>query len=414
MEMPDTESGDFEEFRELVRSADVTELDFITGRRDRPDFRYFLGSGKAEEVRDAVTLHDANVIIINHDLTPSQSRNLENLCHCRVVDRTGLILDIFAQRAQSFEGKLQVELAQLTRLSTRLVRMHSNLEQQRGGAVGLRGPGETQLEMDRRLIGSRIKQLEKRLESVEKMRHQGRVARQRNDVSTIALVGYTNAGKSTLFNALTDADVYAQDKLFATLDPTHRALEVEHVGRSILVDTVGFISKLPHDLVKAFHSTLQIATEADLLLEVIDVVDPERELKMREVERVLESIGAEKVPRIKVFNKIDLDEALRPDIIYNDEGVAESVWLSVEKGLGIDLLHQAIGSFFQRNHLEIELLLPPKEGRLRGELFNLDAVTAEEYTDDGAFKLSLYIDKHKLMRLIKDLPEAEFYFKSYI
>lgn len=412
--MPESEAGEFEEFRELVRSADVAELDFITGRRDRPDFRYFMGSGKAEEVRESVALHDANVVIVNHDLTPSQSRNLEQLTHCRVVDRTGLILDIFAQRAQSFEGKLQVELAQLTRLSSRLVRLHSNLEQQRGGAVGLRGPGETQLEQDRRLIGHRIRQLEKRLEGVEKMRNQGRISRERNEVPTVALVGYTNAGKSSLFNRLTDANVYAEDKLFATLDPTHRAFELNNIGRAVLVDTVGFISKLPHDLVKAFRSTLQTAADADLLLEVIDVVDPEREMKMQEVDEVLASIDADRVPRLKVFNKIDLDEALTPDCLMGESGVAESVWISAEKNLGIDLLLEAIAGHFQQNHLKISLTLPPHEGRLRGELFNLNAVEEEHFLENGDSQISLYIDRAKLKRLIKAQPEAEAYFVDYI
>ncbi len=414
LEMPDSEDGDLAEFRELVTSAGVQIEHCITGSRQTPHHKYFLGTGKADEVKDAIEAYDANVVLINHDLTPSQNRNLESLCGVRVVDRTGLILDIFAQRAQSFEGKLQVELAQLTRLSTRLVRKHSNLEQQRGGAVGLRGPGETRLEMDRRVISDRIRQLKKRLETVTKMRHQGRVARERNEVPTIALVGYTNAGKSSLFNRLTDAGVYVQDQLFATLDPTHRALEIEHVGRSVIVDTVGFISKLPHDLVEAFKSTLQEAMEADLLLEVIDVVDPERELKSREVASVLEQIGANEVPKLQVFNKIDLNPEIDPHVSIGAEGVVNAVWVSAVENQGIDLLLEGIATHFQKGHLEMTVTLPPSEGRLRAELYTLDAVKNETFGEKGEFELDLYLAKYRMMRLLKEMPSALPYFKQYL
>lgn len=414
LEMPDSEDGDLAEFRELVTSAGVQIEHCITGSRQTPHHKYFLGTGKADEVKDAIEAYDANVVLINHDLTPSQNRNLESLCGVRVVDRTGLILDIFAQRAQSFEGKLQVELAQLTRLSTRLVRKHSNLEQQRGGAVGLRGPGETRLEMDRRVISDRIRQLKKRLETVTKMRHQGRVARERNEVPTIALVGYTNAGKSSLFNRLTDAGVYVQDQLFATLDPTHRALEIEHVGRSVIVDTVGFISKLPHDLVEAFKSTLQEAVEADLLLEVIDVVDPERELKSREVASVLEQIGANEVPKLQVFNKIDLNPEIDPHVSIGAEGVVNAVWVSAVENQGIDLLLEGIATHFQKGHLEMTVTLPPSEGRLRAELYTLDAVKKETFGEKGEFELDLYLAKYRMMRLLKEMPSAVPYFKQYL
>lgn len=414
LEMPDSEDGDLAEFRELVTSAGVQIEHCITGSRQTPHHKYFLGTGKADEVKDAIEAYDANVVLINHDLTPSQNRNLESLCGVRVVDRTGLILDIFAQRAQSFEGKLQVELAQLTRLSTRLVRKHSNLEQQRGGAVGLRGPGETRLEMDRRVISDRIRQLKKRLETVTKMRHQGRVARERNEVPTIALVGYTNAGKSSLFNRLTDAGVYVQDQLFATLDPTHRALEIEHVGRSVIVDTVGFISKLPHDLVEAFKSTLQEAVEADLLLEVIDVVDPERELKSREVASVLEQIGANEVPKLQVFNKIDLNPEIDPHVSIGAEGVVNAVWVSAVENQGIDFLLEGIATHFQKGHLEMTVTLPPSEGRLRAELYTLDAVKNETFGEKGEFELDLYLAKYRMMRLLKEMPSALPYFKQYL
>ena len=414
LEMPDSEEGDLAEFKELVTSAGVEILSCITGTRQTPHHKYFLGTGKADEVRVAVEQSDANVVLINHDLTPSQNRNLEELCAVRVVDRTGLILDIFAQRAQSFEGKLQVELAQLTRLSTRLVRKHTNLSQQRGGAVGLRGPGETRLEMDRRVISDRIRQLKKRLESVTKMRAQGRISRERNEVPTIALVGYTNAGKSSLFNRLTAADVYVQDQLFATLDPTHRALDIEFVGRAVLVDTVGFISKLPHDLVDAFKSTLQEAVEADLLLEIIDVADPERDLKMREVTQVLTQIGAESVPRLQVFNKIDLNPDIEPHWEMSEEGIVKAVWVSAAENIGIELLLEGIASHFQREHLSIILTLPPNEGRLRAELYALDAVKSEQFGEKGEFLLELYIARYRVMRLLKEQPEATLYFKQYL
>ena len=414
LEMPDSEESDLAEFKELVTSAGVTIESCITGSRQTPHHKYFLGTGKADEVKEAVELLDANVVLVNHDLTPSQNRNLESLCGVRVVDRTGLILDIFAQRAQTFEGKLQVELAQLTRLSTRLVRKHTNLSQQRGGAVGLRGPGETRLEMDRRVISDRIRQLKKRLETVTKMRHQGRVSRERNEVPTIALVGYTNAGKSSLFNRLTDANVYVQDQLFATLDPTHRALDIDHVGRTVIADTVGFISKLPHDLVDAFKSTLQEAVEADLLLEVIDVADPERELKMREVDEVLKQIGAEEVPKLQVFNKIDLKSDIEPHVEERENGLVSAVWVSAMEDQGMDLLLEGIATHFQKGHLEMQVTLAPKEGRLRAELYALDAVKAETFGEKGEYILDLYVAKYRILRLLKEMPEVASYFERYL
>lgn len=409
MTMPDSSQGEIDEFKELVLSAGVVPLALITGKRDTPHSKYFIGSGKADEIADAVTLYEANVILVNHDLSPSQSRNLENLCQCRVVDRTELILDIFAQRAQTFEGKLQVELAQLTRLSTQLIRRKSNLDQLRGGSVGLRGPGETQLEQDRRVIGVRIKQLRKQLETVDKMRAQGRIARRRNEVPTLALVGYTNAGKSSLFNRLTDASVFAEDKLFATLDPTHRSIDLPAIGRIIFVDTVGFISKLPHDLVEAFRSTLQVAVEADLLLEIIDVVDEERALKMDEVDKVLEEIGANLVPRIQVFNKIDLDDQLKPRIKKSSPNGVTQVWLSAQSGEGISLLLDEITAFLQQAYIKVNVLLPTKEGRLRALFYEENAVEEESFNEKGESILSLYTSQPAFERLRKKFPQLDAY-----
>ena len=268
--------------------------------------------------------------------------------------------------------------------------------------------------MDRRVISDRIRQLKKRLETVTKMRHQGRVSRERNEVPTIALVGYTNAGKSSLFNRLTDANVYVQDQLFATLDPTHRALDIDHVGRTVIADTVGFISKLPHDLVDAFKSTLQEAVEADLLLEVIDVADPERELKMREVDEVLKQIGAEEVPKLQVFNKIDLKPDIEPHVEERENGLVSAVWVSAMEDQGMDLLLEGIATHFQKGHLEMQVTLAPKEGRLRAELYALDAVKAETFGEKGEYILDLYVAKYRILRLLKEMPEVASYFERYL
>ncbi|MDH5731085.1 MAG: GTPase HflX, partial [Gammaproteobacteria bacterium] len=325
--------GDAAEFEELAKSAGVEVLQTIKGSRTVPDAKYFVGKGKAEEIRLSVESQQADVVIFDHALSPAQERNLESLFKCRVLDRTGLILDIFAQRARTFEGKLQVELAQLKHLSTRLVRGWTHLERQKGG-IGLRGPGETQLETDRRLLAARIKQINKRLEKVEKQRAQGRKSRQRAQLPTVSLVGYTNAGKSTLFNSLTGADVYSQDQLFATLDPTLRRVNIGDAGPVILVDTVGFIRDLPHDLVAAFKSTLEETRESDLLLHVIDAADPQREEHIGHVNEVLEEIGADEVVQIQVFNKIDLLDGFQSRLDKNESDVVQRVWLSAVSGDG--------------------------------------------------------------------------------
>lgn len=394
---------DLQEFLLLVKSANVNTLNVITASRSTPQAKYFVGEGKAQEIADAVKTYNADVILVNHQLTPAQARNLENLCNCRVVDRTGVILDIFAQRARSHEGKLQVELAQLKHLATRLVRRKTGLDQQKG-AVGLRGPGETQLETDRRLIKVRISQLQNRLAKVEKQRHQNRQTRQKADIPTISLVGYTNAGKSTLFNAITQAKVYAADQLFATLDPTFRRLQIQDVGTTILADTVGFVRQLPHDLVSAFKSTLQETVEASLLLHIIDATDPRMLENIEAVTLVLEEIKADKVPALLVYNKIDLLDGVPPHIEYDDENNPIAVYLSAHNREGIELLLEAIKLRLKNEVLSLALVLQPQEGKLRHTLYQLDAVRNEQITEQGEFILNVQINKVEWLKLCKQFP----------
>ncbi len=392
---------DVAELIELVESAGLTVLQLITGSRKVPDPKYYLGQGKAEELQAAVKAHGAQVAIINHQLSPAQERNLEALLQCRVVDRVGLILDIFAQRAQTFEGKLQVELAQLKHISTRLVRGWSHLDRQRGGGVGMRGPGETQLETDRRLVMNKIDQIEKRLERVAEQREQSRRARRRNDVQTVALVGYTNAGKSTVFNALTTSEVYAADQLFATLDPTLRKLPIER-AEALLADTVGFIRHLPHDLVHAFKATLTETREADLLVHVVDVADPMRDDKIRSVETVLAEIGAHEVPRLTVYNKIDQQPELTARVDRDELGVPVRAWVSAKTGAGLPQLLEAITERIVDTELKLELALPPAAGKLRARLYAAHAVKAEQVDDDGTSHLSLQIKAVDWARMVQD------------
>ncbi|MDR5873875.1 ribosome rescue GTPase HflX [Vreelandella gomseomensis] len=391
------------EFLELVRSAGAEPATLLTASRHRPDSRSFIGSGKLEELRAMLAAHEAELVIFNHGLSPSQQRNLERDLKCRVLDRTGLILDIFAQRARTHEGKLQVELAQLEYVSTRLIRGWTHLERQKGG-IGLRGPGETQLETDRRLLRGRIKSIHKRLDKVRSQREQNRRARARAEIHSVSLVGYTNAGKSTLFNALTQSNVYAADQLFATLDPTLRRLEIEDVGPVVMADTVGFIRHLPHKLVEAFQATLQEAAEATLLVHVIDAADPDRDLNVEQVERVLEEIGADDVPVLKVMNKIDiLDSA--PRIERDGEGLPEVVWLSAQQGKGLDLLHEALTERLAGDVIGFSLTLSPEQGKLRAGLHELNAVREEAFDEQGRSVLDIRLPRRDFNQLMAQLGE---------
>lgn len=400
------EREDPREFEELVLSAGGDPVAFVMGSRVAPHPRTFVGSGKLEELRELVHVESAEIVMFNHALSPSQERNLERELECRVLDRTGLILDIFAQRARTHEGKLQVELAQLQHMSTRLVRGWTHLERQKGG-IGLRGPGETQLETDRRLLRARLKSITARLEKVRKQREQGRRSRVRAEIPTVSFVGYTNAGKSTLFNRITDSTVYAADQLFATLDPTLRRVELESVGPVVLADTVGFISHLPHKLVEAFKATLEETLNADLLLHIVDAATEDRGRNIDQVQDVLAEIGAEDIPQLLVFNKLDLLEQ-EPRLERDAQGKPERVWLSAATGAGTELLLQAISELVGQDMVSEDLYLEPKDGSLRAALYSLGAVETEDYSEDGVAHLSVRLPRADWNRLMKKGPEPLF------
>lgn len=393
-----------DEFQELARSAGAEIAGIITAPRDRPDARYYVGSGKIEELAERVEETGSDLVLVSQSLSAVQERNIEKACQARVLDRATLILDIFAQRAKSYEGKLQVELAQLRHLSTRLVRGWTHLERQKGG-IGLRGPGETQLETDRRLIGLRIRQLKSRLDKVARQRDQSRRQRLRSHAPLVALVGYTNAGKSTLFNRLTGASVGTEDMLFATLDPTVRRMQEMHCGDVLLADTVGFVRDLPHELIAAFRATLQETREADFLLHVTDVSDPYRMERQRDVEDVLVSIGADRIPVIRVFNKIDRngqDVRLHRD----QQGMPISVSVSARHGEGIEELREAISDRMASERISRWIELKGKDGKLRAQLFELGVVSEERIAENGSWMLHVDVPKDTAERLARQ-PGSE-------
>jgi GTP-binding protein HflX len=389
---------DTAEFAALAASAGTLAVGTVLAARARPDPKYFVGSGKAEEIRACAEQNGADVVLVDQTLTPSQERNLEKLTGRRVLDRNGLILDIFAQRARSFEGKLQVELAQLSHLATRLVRGWTHLERQKGG-IGLRGPGETQLETDRRLIAKRIRTLKARLEKLARQRDTSRHVRREVPVPTVALVGYTNAGKSTLFNALTDAATFVADQLFATLDPTVRRVKLAGVGEVVLADTVGFVRALPHELVAAFRSTLQEAREADLLLHVVDASDPLRDERILQVREVLQGIGAGEIRELVVYNKIDL-VGEKPRVVHGADGVASLVCASAVTGEGLPALREALAHAVRPNQVRRTLHLELLAAAVRSDLYRRNAVRSERQCEDGSWELAVELDLSEVARVL--------------
>lgn len=392
---PDMEGlHELSEFKELAFAANAIVLDCVVGMRKLPEAKYFIGGGKAEELLELKEELQADLILVNHELSPSQERNLEKFLKCRVVDRSGLILDIFAQRARTFEGRLQVELAQLQHLSTRLVRGWTHLERQKGG-IGLRGPGEKQLESDRRLLRNRINYINKRLDKVKNSREQNRSARAKHGDFTVSLVGYTNAGKSLLFNSLTESEIYTDNILFATLDPTMRKLKLPGAKPVILADTVGFIRNLPHNLIKAFQATLEETREANLILHVIDLDDKDWQEKAVEVGKVLSEIGVDKnIPIIQVYNKIDLLNS-KPKMSYN----CSKVWVSGKDKLGLDYLTEAIATKLYGKIVEKNITLSCEQSKLRSKLYNMDAVVSEQQLDDGSWKIKVRLTNSELLKL---------------
>jgi GTPase len=390
--------NDTAEFAALAASAGTLRVGQVLASRPRPDPKYFVGSGKAEEIRACAEANEAELVLVDQTLTPSQERNLEKLTGRRVLDRNGLILDIFAQRARSFEGKLQVELAQLSHLATRLVRGWTHLERQKGG-IGLRGPGETQLETDRRLIAKRIRTLKARLTKLARQRDTSRHVRREVPVPTVALVGYTNAGKSTLFNALTGSATFVADQLFATLDPTVRKVKLAGVGEVVLADTVGFVRALPHELVAAFRSTLQEAREADLLLHVVDASDPLRDERIEQVREVLRSIGAGEIRELVVLNKIDLGGE-KPRTVQGADGVAALVAVSAVTGDGLPALREALAHAVRPNQVRRTLHLELQAASVRSDLYRRNAVRTERQCEDGSWELTVELDLTEVAKLL--------------
>lgn len=386
------------EFKELALAAGAIPLAIVSGTRTSPDAKYYVGKGKAEEIKALIQATNAELILFNHTLSPSQERNLEAFFQCRVLDRTGLILDIFAQRARTFEGKLQVELAQLQHIATRLVRGWTHLERQRGG-IGLRGPGETQLETDRRLIRTRIKTISKRLEKVRTQRAQGRRARRRSDLVTISLVGYTNAGKSTLFNQLSDENVYVADQPFATLDPTLRRVELPNGRSLILADTVGFIQDLPHDLIDAFQATLEETQQAHLLIHVVDAANGQHKQQIEEVNRVLKEIDADKIPQLIIYNKIDLLPETDARLERDSHNQIWRIWLSAATGNGINFLQQALMEWLEQDMVYHQMRLAPSEGKLRALLYDLKAVEEEKVDEEGNWQMAVRLSKNDFNKI---------------
>ncbi|WP_416240774.1 ribosome rescue GTPase HflX [Acinetobacter sp. WCHAc010034] len=400
------EDLDAEEFHLLTQSAGAEILQHLHAQRIKPDAKLFIGSGKAEEIAALAAEQEADLVIFDHGLSPAQARNLEKIIGCRVVDRTELILDIFAQRARTYEGKLQVELAQLQHMSSRLIRSHGTLDSQKGG-IGLRGPGETMLETDRRLLRIRMGQLKAKIDKVRQTRMQGRLARQKAAVPTVSLVGYTNAGKSTLFNILAGSDVYAADQLFATLDPTLRRLTWDGIGNLVLADTVGFVRNLSHSLVESFKATLEETAEATLLLHVIDSSSPDMLEQIEAVEKVLKEIGAD-VPVLRVYNKIDRSGE-QAKIVYKAPHQPDRVYVSAHSQQGLDLLRQAVHECLMGNIQSFELRLKPAYGKLRNQLYELNVIQSENYDDQGSLHLHVIMAPHKLEQLIRQahLPLQE-------
>lgn len=399
---------DTEEFMTLCESAGLQILDMVTTRRLKLSPKYLIGSGKVDELAEIIQARGVEVVIVNHALAPAQGRNLEKAFSCRVLDRTELILDIFAARARSYEGRLQVELAQLSHLMTRLVRGWTHLERQKGG-IGLRGPGETQLETDKRLLAQRVKALKRKLDKVESQRIQSRRARVRAEVPTVSLVGYTNAGKSTLFNVLTGSDVYAEDQLFATLDPTLRHIVLPGFGKMILADTVGFIKDLPHDLVRAFHATLEEVAQADLLIHVVDVSDDNASDNIDAVRDVLQQIGAETVPELIVYNKIDAQPHAHARLDLDENGLPRRVWISAHEKQGIDLLVRGLSERLACPRVKTQVMLRPNQGRLRAKLYQLNVVLSESVDDEGNCSIVVDMPEEDYYRLFPDERPAECY-----